>query len=99
MKTNNEITVLWQRPLGKIKTSGDVPMKTDKAITMLWQGLVVGAWYAGLSFILWAFCTAIIYYYFSLTQLQPLFGFLSAAGLAVILVGLSIKFSGKLRPY
>ena len=99
MKTDKEIAVLWQRPLGKIKTSGVAPMKTDKEITMLWQGLVVGALYASLTFILWAFCTAIIYYYFSLAQLQPLFGFLIAAGLAVVLIGLSIKFSGKLRPY
>ncbi len=99
MKTNKEITVLWPRPLGKIKTSGDAPMKMDKEITVLWQGLVVGALFASLTFILWAFCTAIIYYYFSLAQLQPLFGFLSAAVLAVLLIGVSIKFSGKLRPY
>ncbi len=73
-------------------------MKLDKEIAMLWQGLVVGALSASLAFILWAFCTAIIYYYFCPAQLDPLLGFLSAAGLAFIVIGLSLNFLGKLRP-
>jgi hypothetical protein len=71
-------------------------MKPSKELTMIGQGLVIGALYALGIFIFCAFCTVIIYFYIRHVDLQLLWGFLGATGLAVITLALSRKYFGKL---
>lgn len=71
-------------------------MKPGKELTMIGQGLLIGALYALGIFIFCAFCTVIIYLYGWPVHLQLLWGFLGATGLAVITLALSRKYLYKL---
>jgi hypothetical protein len=72
-------------------------MKTGKELTMIWQGLLLGALYALAIFTFCAFCAAIIYLYLRRVDQQLFWGFLSATGVASIIFVVGIKFSGKLN--
>ncbi len=71
-------------------------IRAGKEITMIWQGLLVGALSALVIFIFSACCSVIIYLYVRQVELQLLLGFLSAAGLAAITLAISSKFLGQL---
>lgn len=73
-------------------------MQANKEITRLWQGFLAVGLFVAFACILWAFCTALIYYSLQLVNVPPLFRFLSAAGLPVLITSISIKFFGRLSP-
>jgi uncharacterized integral membrane protein len=67
-------------------------MRADKEITMIWQALVITALYGLAILVFSTLCSVIIYLCIHRVDLPLLWGFLGAAGLAVITLALSRKY-------
>ncbi len=72
-------------------------MRPGKELTMIGQGLLIGVVYALGVITFWAACTLLLYFSIRQVNAPPFLGGFSAAGIAILITVLSVKFVSTLR--